>query len=397
MKAEGGYNVSGHSISKILGLLEKLYLSYRANGERMPSVLLLGKPGVGKTEGVLQLGQRLAKRLGKEFVDFSKITKEKFVEVVKEPERFFVVIGFAATHAEPTDFSGYPVRDSEHVSLAPLEYAYILSLPKITGILFVDEITLDSRIDRRSAELKLLSEGQLGFRALSQGVIIVTAGNTDADTSLAQPLPDPVLRGRVMRFYVSPPSVEEWISYMDSVYNGCWEKKIAAFLMKYKEFLWRRYEGDEGYDPRLSPRNWTKLARILWSISSEITDEEELGMLVGSLISQQEATLLLTFLKTHIPDLEEIAPETWKKLTVDAKYIVTTMLSQREPEELVERFRELLEVMAETDREFLELLKLLMPLEKRRKLLLFTMRMVPRVYKAFKENFSKSEEMLGDE
>ena len=378
------------TIQKFIDFAEK-YL-YDPDGNGMASILLLGPPGVGKTVGVKTLAKKIAERLGREFVDLS--VENAYEKVLEDVGKYFVFVGFSVTHVEPTDVSGFPrVVDGKYATYLPLEYVHILSQKDAAGIVFLDEITTDNRPDRKAAEMKILDERQFGFRTLSQKVMIIAAGNTDEHTTLAEPLPDPILRGRIMRFYITSPSVQEWIEFMTENYGDNWDKRVAGFLVRYSEYMWVSYDTDMGYDPRISPRTWTKLAVLLYRMSLSGASREDIDLAVSSLITGSVNSLLMTFLTTEVPTLDELrlTPEKWKTLALEAKYLITSMLSQLDVYELCEKYRELLEAM-KGDKEFLELLKILMSKERRLKYLLFIKRNIPWLFEMYGENVDEAKD-----
>ena len=397
--------VSAITISQLILKAGEVYLASIENGEEVPSILLLGKPGVGKTVGLRNLAKVLADVLDKEFVDLKR-EWWRYDEVMSSPEKCFAFLDFSVTHVEPTDLSGFPRTDGkDYVSYLPLEYVKLFSNPKAYGMLFLDEITLDNRVDRKSAEYKILDEHQFGFRTLSPTVMLVAAGNTDKDISLAEPLPDPILRGRVMRFYIRPPTVDEWIAFMNEEYGDKWDNRVAVFLKRWPDLLWVQYQDDAGYDPRASPRNWTKLAVLLYCMDNSGNNEkidklksavsEMFGgievsndTIIDALISGSEAQLFKDFIATQVPSLDELRVNAsmWKQLSLEAKYLITSMLSQKSIDELSERYVEILYVMAEADREFVELLKNLLPREKRIQFATRMARRHPRVFKALSDS-----------
>jgi hypothetical protein len=396
--------VNAITISELILKAGEVYLTSIENGEEVPSILLLGKPGVGKTVGLRTLAKVLADVLDKEFVDLKR-EWWRYDEVMANPEKYFAFLDFSVTHVEPTDLSGFPRTDGkDYVSYLPLEYVKLFSNPKAFGMLFLDEITLDNRVDRKSAEYKILDEHQFGFRTLSPTVMLVAAGNTDKDISLAEPLPDPILRGRVMRFYIRPPTVDEWIQFMNEEYGDRWDNRVGVFLKRWPDLLWVQYQDDAGYDPRASPRNWTKLAVLLYCMNNSADGEKvdklrntmrkifgdvrtDDTVLIDSLISGNEAQLFKDFIATQVPSLDELKVNVniWKQLSLEAKYLITSMLSQRSLDELSEKYVDVLYVMSEVDREFIELLKNLLPREKRTQFVTRMARRHPRVFKALSD------------
>jgi hypothetical protein len=394
--------VSAITISQLILKAGEVYLVSIENGEEVPSILLLGKPGVGKTVGLRTLAKVLADVLGKEFVDLKR-EWWKYEEVMANPEKYFAFLDFSVTHVEPTDLSGFPRTDGkDYVSYLPLEYVKLFSNPKAYGMLFLDEITLDNRVDRKSSEYKILDEHQFGFRTLSSTVMLVAAGNTDKDISLAEPLPDPILRGRIMRFYIRPPTVDEWIQFMNEEYGDRWDNRVAVFLKRWPDLLWVQYQDDAGYDPRASPRNWTKLSVLLYCMGNSSDKVDRLRAIVGEMfgtaevdntviidafISGNEAQLFKDFIATQVPSLDELKVNSamWKQLSLEAKYLIISMLSQKSIDELSEKYIDILYVVAETDREFVELLKNLLPREKRTQFVTRMARRHPRVFKALSD------------
>jgi MoxR-like ATPase len=384
--------VSAITINKLQQLIEETYFAVLETGEEMPSILLIGRPGVGKTVGLMELAKRIAERMGREFVNLKK-EWWRYDEVLKEPSKYFAFLDFSVTHVEPTDLSGFPREKNggEYVAYLPLEYVRLFSHPDCAGVLFLDEITLDNRVDRQSSEYKILDEKQFGFRTLSEKVLLVTAGNSDKDNAIAQPIPDAILRGRVMRFYIRPPTVDEWINYMDVRYGEKWDRRVAVFLKRWPDVIWVAYQDDAGYDPRASPRNWSKLAVLLYAAGDGFS-KEDIELLAASLISGNELELFKTFISTEVPSLDDLRVNVnlWRQLSLEAKYLITSMLSQKTVDELSEKYVDIPYVMAEADREFVELLKNLLPRDKRTQ---FTTRMArrhPKIFSALADARHKS-------
>ena len=55
------------------------------------SILLLGKPGIGKTESVKQGCRAIAERTGKEFIEYSDNVLDKILE---NPKKYYVFVDF---------------------------------------------------------------------------------------------------------------------------------------------------------------------------------------------------------------------------------------------------------------------------------------------------------------
>jgi predicted GTPase len=90
-------------VSDLESYLIKLYKAGSFNSR--VSVLLLGAPGIGKSYTCYSVAKRLAKDLGKEFIDYSD---EQAPKILAEPERYFVFCDFRLTECEPSDLLGIP-------------------------------------------------------------------------------------------------------------------------------------------------------------------------------------------------------------------------------------------------------------------------------------------------
>jgi len=99
-------------IVELKDLLKRLY-----NVGDRTSVIILGEPGIGKSEIVKQLAKEIASESGKEFIEY---TDDIADEVMKEPDRYFVFCDIRLTEVEPADLIGIPRDDDGHVRYKPL-------------------------------------------------------------------------------------------------------------------------------------------------------------------------------------------------------------------------------------------------------------------------------------
>lgn len=367
--------------------IKQLYLSF-VNSE-MPSVIILGPPGIGKTIVIQEVAKELAMILGRTYVDFSTIGTEMFNEIIKNPEKYFVFVSFAATHVEPIDMSGIPrVIDGDVCAkYVLLDYMHVLTQKNIAGILFIDEFTTDPRVDRRSSELKLINEQMAGFRKFSHGVMVIAAGNTKKFSMYAEELDEPMRRGRAVILFAAPPTIDEWREWMESKYGDGWDRRVYAFLRLYpQKFFTLVEEGKEsadveaGYRPLNSPRNWTRLAVILHRMP------ENADMVISGLVDAETAVLLSNFIKTVIPD--------WKTLRkwptsekIEVRYLLvsqmvgTVLSGESIDEELVDSK---IDFICSMDNESLALFLAMLSQSKRAKFLALVMRKYPQLFAKLK-------------
>lgn len=345
------------TIEEAKSVIKEIY--FNGNGDKT-SVMLLGKSGVGKTEGTIQLAKEIAKELGKEFVVF---TTDKVEELLKEPDRYFVYVEFLLTQSAPEDFIGMPRDSADYIVYKPLAWAKVLSV--CSGILFLDEFTNVQRTDVQSSVLKILLEKLVGFTKLSNGVMVIAAGNTAADSDLAvDRLPEPIRRGRVVLFNISLPNFDEWVEYMNKKYGEEWDKRIALFLRKFPDkFFEDVSREDDGYSPKASPRTWSRVASLSYRLSDKAREKLFYGLLGSEL-----ATVLNAFLNTKVPDLNVLNsnPIDWRALGTDSKYFAILELSNVKENEL-SNYVPIIKYLSENDREWLVLMFLFISDENKRK------------------------------
>jgi len=269
----------------------------------MPSLLFVGEPGVGKSETARSVAMELAKDLGLEFLDFTGINTLR--RVVEKPYGYFVYVDLRLTSMEPADITGIPrslailtrrekggkaselleelrrmlgsARASDYV---PFAWALVLKLTP--GILNLEELSNVQREDMMSAVYQLALDKRAGELFFSKGTLVIALGNPRGWSSIARQLPTPLLN-RFLAFEVAPPSIEDWIKYMDRIYGNKYYTGVADFLRAFPEYFTARpgreegrreqeqevavtpavTAGPEGLTPNEqipTPRSWTNLA-----------------------------------------------------------------------------------------------------------------------------------------
>jgi MoxR-like ATPase len=268
----------------------------------MPSLLFVGEPGVGKSETARSVAMSLAGDLGLEFLDFTGINTLR--RVVEKPYGYFVYVDLRLTSMEPADITGIPrslavltrrerggraselleelrrilgsARASDYV---PFAWALVLKLTP--GILNLEELSNVQREDMMSAVYQLALDKRAGELFFSKGTLVIALGNPRGWSSIARQLPTPLLN-RFLAFEVAPPSIEDWINYMNKVYGDKYYTGVADFLRAFPEYftarpgreerggqeqevtatgvIFARPEGLTPNDQIPTPRSWTNLA-----------------------------------------------------------------------------------------------------------------------------------------
>jgi MoxR-like ATPase len=270
----------------------------------MPSLLFIGEPGVGKSETARRVAMELAKELGLEFLEFTGINTLR--KVVEKPYGYFVYVDLRLTSMEPADITGIPrslailtrrerggraselleelrrilgsARASDYV---PFAWALVLKLTP--GILNLEELSNVQREDMMSAVYQLALDKRAGELYFSKGTLVIALGNPRGWSSIARELPTPLLN-RFLAFEVAPPSIDEWIDYMNRVYGDKYYRGVADFLRAFPEYFTarpgREERGGQGQEQEVTatavifakpggltpndqiptPRSWTNLA-----------------------------------------------------------------------------------------------------------------------------------------
>jgi len=313
-------NMNRLKITQTKELIKKMYLNLP---KPLPSIILLGAPGIGKSETIRQVAEEIAQQLGKKFVDYDDFIAD---EILRDPQKYFVFVDFRLTECEPSDLLGIPSSMDSYVTFKPLKWAIVLS--KTAGILFLDELTNIQRDDLKAVAYKLLLDRKVGFVKLHKDVMIIGAGNLPEHSSIANLLPAPLIN-RTIVLEVEPPTVEEWIEYASStIRNPC--TRIFAYLMTNKEDFIKLPEQPETLENYPTPRTWYKLTQILTSNYKKLYNREEIRNLCISLLGKEVGLKVAKFLELDVPSIQEILekPELYRKLDLDIKAIFVCELAQ---------------------------------------------------------------------
>ena len=343
------------SIDEFKELAKKLYLA----NDRKP-LILLGPPGVGKTEGVYQLARELSEMLKLKFIEYDEVIADK---ILSNRERYFVFLEFRLYECEPSDFIGIPRDIDGFVVYKPLRWAKVFATGP--GLLNLDEITNIQRPDLQAVIYKLF-ERKVGFMKFHPDVMITATGNSPEDSAIATMLPAPLIN-RVRVFRIRAPDLKEWVDYMYRTRGEDWDRRVAAFLARFRQFFLEKPEDVETLDQFATPRAWTALADVSARINGSLKELEALATATVGLKAGQH---FVTFCKIEVPKPEEFLkePSRWSMLDVDRKYLATLQLSSILDEmakmdvgNALKTFRGLLSYLNSNDREFLTLLMLMLP------------------------------------
>ncbi|PWT79145.1 MAG: ATPase [Chloroflexi bacterium] len=264
--------------------------------KRRHAVHLWGKPGIGKSEVVHQIGALLR----------------------------WKVIEFRANLRETVDLRGIPVADMANGTtkwLVPDE------LPRADrdgefGILFLDEMnTAPTQV--QAALFQLVLGGKLGDYTLPPGWVIIAAGNAVSDRAAAQRMPT-ALRNRFAHIYVVA-DVNAWAKWATA-------NNIAPEFVAFARFRRELFDDTRGLpvgdeNAFLTFRSFTRASEYAYE------DVDVRQELIGTHVGDDSASEIEGFIRLYqsLGSLEDIVrdPENAKLPTeASERYAVATGLAR---------------------------------------------------------------------
>lgn len=234
-------NIPAISVTTMVSELGELYVSAINSGmalKTIPSVFLWGAPGVGKSDGVRQMADRISAGTGK---------------TVK-------VIDIRLLLFSPIDLRGVPMADESREFtrwLRPKLFDLDSSEDTI-NILFLDELSAAPQ-SIQAAAYQITLDRTVGEHKLPDNTIVMAAGNRTTDRSVAFRIPN-ALANRMMHFQIDV-DFASWRSW--AIRN-----KIHPLIIGYLSFDHSKLycePTESGIVAYPTPRTWAFLSNLLYS------------------------------------------------------------------------------------------------------------------------------------
>ena len=260
-------------------------------------IFLWGPPGIGKSDIVKQLGDELDAH----------------------------VIDIRLSLWEPTDIKGIPFFDANSGKMAwapPIELPDAEVAKKYKNIiLFMDEMN-SAAPAVQAAAYQLVLNRRVGTYRLPDNVLIVAAGNREADKGVTYRMPAPLANR-----FVHMEMAVDWDDYFSWAVDNKIHKDVVGFLTFSKKDLYD-FDPRSGSKAFATPRSWSFVSELLFD---DDEDESTLTDLVSGAIGEGLAIKFMAHRKvaSKMPNPTDILAGKVKKMDtkeISAMYSLTVSL-----------------------------------------------------------------------
>ena len=296
-------NVPAIPVGDMVKMLSEMYSSVINKGlalSVLPSVMLWGPPGVGKSQGVMQIAAELEKKTGKK----CNVTDVRLLLF------------------NPIDLRGIPTAN-EDKTLAVWLRPQIFNMDpseEVINILFLDEISAAPQ-SVQAAAYQITLDRKVGEHIFPENCLVIAAGNRVTDKSVASKMPK-ALANRMLHIetQVNAKAWHDW-----AVSKGINEKVLGFLAFKPDYLIHFDTSTDDLAFP--TPRAWEMVSNLLNNLDADIAD---VLPLVSGIIGSGAAVEFKTWANIYdkLPDLERIfdGKEKWVPDTPDMLYALISAM-----------------------------------------------------------------------
>ena len=274
-------NVPALSIGRMVTELAGAYsavINAHLPVKTVPSVMLWGPPGVGKSQAVRQIAAEIEKSTGKRAV----VTDVRLLLF------------------NPIDLRGIPTANADKTLAIWLKPQIFQMDPsdRVVNILFLDEISAAPQ-SVQAAAYQITLDRVVGEHRLPENCIVIAAGNRTTDKSVAYKMPK-ALANRLMHLEVegSFASWREW-----AVRSGV-NAKVIGFLSFKREYL-SCFDSSTDELAFATPRSWEMVSNLLNSVSD---DADKMFSLIAGIVGCGVAVEFRTWTNIYnqLPSVKDI-------------------------------------------------------------------------------------------
>ena len=297
-------NVPSINVNKVIGELTHIYTSAINNKipfKMLPSVMLWGPPGVGKSQAIRQLANEIEQITGKK----TNVTDVRLLLF------------------NPIDLRGIPTSNEDKtlaIWLKPQIFQMNES-DEVVNILFLDEISAAPQ-SVQAAAYQITLDRVVGEHKLPDNCIVLAAGNRTTDKSVAYKMPK-ALANRLLHIDVKGDfgAWQEW-----AVKKGI-NHKILGFL-RFRESYLMGFDSTTDDLAFATPRSWEMVSNILNYIDDDI---DKMYSMIAGLIGTGVAIEFRTWSKIYseLPNIKDIFDGKMPPLpkNTDAMYALTASMT----------------------------------------------------------------------
>ncbi len=274
-------NIPSMNVGRLVESLGDAYCKVINNNmpvKTLPSVMLWGAPGVGKSQAIRQIAKIIQDNTGKRTV----VTDVRLLLF------------------NPIDLRGIPTANADK-TLAIWLKPQIFQMDDgedVINILFLDEISAAPQ-SVQAAAYQITLDRVVGEHKLPENCIVIAAGNRITDKSVAFKMPK-ALANRLLHIEVngSFASWKEWA--IEKGING----KVVGFLTFRPSYLMMFDSSSEDL-AFPTPRSWEMVSNILNSVCDDV---DKMYPFISGLIGKGVATEFRTWAKIYnqLPHIEDI-------------------------------------------------------------------------------------------
>ena len=274
-------NIPSMSVGKMVQMLSETYSTVINKGleiKSLPSVMLWGAPGVGKSQGVRQIPKEILEQTGKKTV----VTDVRLLLF------------------NPIDLRGIPTANADKtlaVWLKPQIFQMDDS-PDIINILFLDEISAAPQ-SVQAAAYQITLDRVVGEHKLPDNCIVLAAGNRTTDKSVSFKMPK-ALANRLMHLQIEG-SFTAWKEW--AVRSGI-NAKVLGFLSFRQNYL-MGFDSSNDDLAFATPRSWEMVSNLLNAVCDDI---DRMYSQIAGLVGSGVAVEFRTWAKVYkeLPTMEDI-------------------------------------------------------------------------------------------
>lgn len=274
-------NIPSMDVGKAVEKLSSAYCAVINKGlavNTMPSVMMWGPPGVGKSQGVRQIASKIEAATGKK-VNVTDVRLLLF---------------------NPIDLRGIPTAN-EDKTLAVWLKPKIFQMDDsedVINILFLDEISAAPQ-SVQAAAYQITLDRTVGEHRLPDNCIVIAAGNRVTDKSVAYKMPK-ALSNRLLHIEVEG-NFKAWREW--AVRTGI-NDKVIGFLSFRQDYL-MKFDAASDDLAFPTPRAWEMVSNLLNSVTGDV---EEAYPLVAGIVGTGVALEMRTWSAVYkdLPNVEDI-------------------------------------------------------------------------------------------